>query len=89
MAAVRAPRYLYGRMSLANLKTDLRAIVGAPGMLEGDAVRERAALVFHGTVDSELLVRPKSTDQVAAVLRLCHARGQSVVTHGGLTGLVL
>jgi FAD/FMN-containing dehydrogenase len=75
-------------MSQATLKTDLRAIVGDPGMLEGDAVRERAAVVFHGSIESELLVRPRSTEQVAAVLRLCHARGQTVVTHGGLTGLV-
>ena len=39
-------------------------------------------------MDAELLVRPRSTEQVSAVLRLCHARGQPVVTHGGLTGLV-
>ena len=30
----------------------------------------------------------EATEQVSAVLRLCHARGQPVVTHGGLTGLV-
>ena len=35
-----------------------------------------------------VLVRPRTTEQVSAVLRLCHARGQPVVTHGGLTGLV-
>ena len=47
----------------------------------------RAAL-WHGRVDAELLVRPRNTEQVSAILRLCHARGQPVVTHGGLTGLV-
>jgi FAD/FMN-containing dehydrogenase len=35
-----------------------------------------------------MLVRPRDTAQVSAVLRLCHSRGQTVVTHGGLTGLV-
>jgi FAD/FMN-containing dehydrogenase len=75
-------------MSAANLRTDLRAIVGEQGMLEGAAVRERAANLFHGRVDAELLVRPRSTEQVSAVLRLCHGRAQPVVTHGGLTGLV-
>jgi FAD/FMN-containing dehydrogenase len=75
-------------MSQAALKSDLRAIVGEQGMLEGVAVRERAATLWHGRVDAELLVRPRSTEQVSAVLRLCHARGQPVVTHGGLTGLV-
>jgi FAD/FMN-containing dehydrogenase len=49
---------------------------------------ERAATLWHGRVDAELLVRPRSTEQVSAVLRLCHAIGQPVVTHGGLTGLV-
>lgn len=72
----------------ASLKNELRAIVGDQGLLEGAAVRERAATLWHGRVDAELLVRPRSTEQVSAVLRLCHARGQPVVTHGGLTGLV-
>lgn len=70
------------------LKNELRNIVGDQGLLEGAAVRERAGNLFHGHVDAELLVRPRSTDQVSAVLKLCHARGQTVVTHGGLTGLV-
>jgi FAD/FMN-containing dehydrogenase len=34
------------------------------------------------------LVRPRTTEQVAAALRVCHAFGQPVVTQGGLTGLV-
>jgi len=75
-------------MTQAGLKADLHAIVGEQGMLEGAAVRERAGTLFHGRVDAELLVRPRNTEQVSAVLRLCHARGQPVVTHGGLTGLV-
>jgi FAD/FMN-containing dehydrogenase len=83
-----ALRVTFGRMSRAALKSDLRAIVGEQGMLEGAAVRERAGTLFHGRVEAELLVRPRNTAQVAAVLALCHARAQPVVTHGGLTGLV-
>jgi FAD/FMN-containing dehydrogenase len=79
----------YGRMSQASLRADLNSIVGEHGLLAGDAVRERGAALFHGRVESELLVRPRSTEQVAAVLRLCHSRSQPVVTHGGLTGLVM
>jgi FAD/FMN-containing dehydrogenase len=75
-------------MSQATLKSDLRAIVGEQGMLEGDAVRERAGLLWHGRIEAELLLRPRSTEQVSQVMKLCHARGQPVVTHGGLTGLV-
>jgi FAD/FMN-containing dehydrogenase len=70
------------------LKADLIAIVGEQGALEGAAVRERGAALFHGRVESELLLRPRNTEQVSAILRLCHAHGQAVVTHGGLTGLV-
>ena len=64
LAAARVSRYLIGRMTQANLKTDLRAIVGDPGLLEGAAVRERAAVVFHGHIDSDLLVA-LSTDNGA------------------------
>jgi len=75
-------------MSQGDLKSDLRSIVGEQGLLDGAAVRERGSAIFHGRVDAEILVRPRDTAQVSAVLKLCHARGQTVVTHGGLTGLV-
>lgn len=75
-------------MSQASLSSELRAIVGAGGVLEGAAVRERAGALWHGRVDAELLVRPRDTAQVSSILQLCHSRGQPVVTHGGLTGLV-
>ena len=75
-------------MPQAALKSELRAIVGEQGMLDGAAVRERGNALFHGRVDADILVRPRSTEQVSALLKLCHARGQTVVTHGGLTGLV-
>ncbi len=75
-------------MPQPDLRSELRAIVGEQGMLEGDAVRERAGVLFHGHVEAELLVRPRDTAQVSRILAACHARGQPVVTHGGLTGLV-
>ena len=37
---------------------------------------------------AQVLVRPSTTAEVARVLTLCHAAGQSVITQGGLTGLV-
>src|SRR5690349_9418479 len=73
---------------IESLRADLAAIVGEHGLLEGAAVRERGAALFHGRVEAELLVRPRDTAQVSRVLALCHARGQPVVVHGGLTGLV-
>ncbi len=34
------------------------------------------------------VVRPVTTEEVSAVMRICHEAGQPVVTHGGRTGLV-
>jgi len=34
------------------------------------------------------IVRPANTEEVSKVLKICQAQGQSVVTHGGVTGLV-
>jgi len=67
---------------------DLRAIVGENGVLTGERLASRVYDKHVGTVAARVLVRPSSTEQVSAVLRLCHSRGQPVVPHGGLTGLV-
>jgi FAD/FMN-containing dehydrogenase len=69
------------------LLADLRAVVGESGLLTGAAVQERADVNGH-VPRAAALVRPASTEQVSGVLRLCHARHQSVVTHGGRSGLV-
>ena len=66
----------------SGLLSDLRAVVGDTGLLTGAAVHERADVNGH-VPRASALVRPASTEQVAGVLRLCHARHPSVVTHGG------
>ena len=72
-----------------NLINDLRAIVGADGVLDADEVAGRQAGIWRrDRLVARALVRPSSTEDVAAVLRYCHAHRQPVVTHGGLTGLV-
>ena len=72
-----------------NLIDDLRAIVGADGVLDADEVAGRQAGVWRSDrLAARALVRPRGTGEVAAVLRYCHAHRQPVVTHGGLTGLV-
>jgi len=75
-------------MPAAALLADLRALLGEPGVVTGERLTGRAYDDHVGPVHAEVLVRPTDTSQVSAVLRLCHARGQSVVPHGGLTGLV-
>jgi FAD/FMN-containing dehydrogenase len=70
------------------LIADLRAIVGDWGVVTGEALSSRLYDEAAGEIRAQVLVRPRDTAQVSAVLRLCNARGQAVVTHGGLTGLV-
>jgi FAD/FMN-containing dehydrogenase len=70
------------------LIADLRALVGDWGVVTGEPLHSRTYDEFAGEIRANVLVRPRSTEQVSGVLRLCHSRGQTVVTHGGLTGLV-
>src|SRR5882757_7435420 len=71
-----------------DLVAELRALVGENGVLTGERLASRVYDKHVGAVAARVLVRPASTEQVSAVLRLCHSRAQSVVPHGGLTGLV-
>ena len=41
---------------------------------------------YHGR--SPLLLKPGSTEDVAAIMRICHDSGTAIVTQGGNTGLV-
>jgi FAD/FMN-containing dehydrogenase len=73
----------------AELLDELRQELGADAVLTGDDVHERSAGIWRkDTIAAGAIVRPRSTEQVALVLKACHAAGQPVVTHGGLTGLV-
>jgi FAD/FMN-containing dehydrogenase len=72
---------------MSDLVSRLRALVGESAVLTGDDA------VPAGMARSRLgkpiaVVRPASTEQVSAVLRLCHELGQAVVPWGGCTGLV-
>ncbi len=68
---------------------ELRALIGESGVLEAADVAKRSAGVWRpDNLKAAALARPTTTEEVAAVLRWCHANGVPVVTHGGLTGLV-
>lgn len=55
----------------------------------GGAVTERSAGIWRSDqIQAQVLVRPKTTEEVSCALRICHEHHQSVVPHGGLTGLV-
>ncbi len=70
------------------LLDDLRAIVGDANVLvDGDTASYLVDFrdVFHG--EAMAVVRPGSTDEVAAVVTTCIAAGVAIVTQGGNTGL--
>lgn len=73
-----------------SLIEDLRALLGPGQLLQEAADMARYARDWTGEWQGRPLavVRPGSTAEVAAVLRLCHAAGQAVVPQGGNTGLV-
>jgi FAD/FMN-containing dehydrogenase len=73
----------------AALLDELSSLLGAGGVLTGDDVASRGAGVWRSDgIAASAILRPRDTGQVAACLRLCHDRGQPLVTLGGLTGLV-
>jgi len=73
-----------------DLASRLRNALGADAVLSGDAVRGRSAGVWGPprSIEAGLLVRPRSTEDVARALAICHECAQPVVVHGGLTGVV-
>jgi len=71
------------------LVKEIVEIVGPGGVLLGEDVASRSDFwPPMGGCQAQAIVRPAGTLEVSAVLKLCHAADQSVVTHGGLTGLV-
>ncbi len=69
--------------------SELSSIVGAGRLLNAAAVAERVTSFWNSApMRAKALVQPQSAEDVAAVLRHCNARGQSIVTQGGLTNCV-
>jgi len=72
-----------------NLLERLRAVLPPQTLLAGEALADRTEdWMRRQPMRAALVIRPSSTDEVCAALALCHAAGQPVITHGGLTGLV-
>jgi len=64
--------------------------LGRAGVVDAAQAAERGGdfLHQHRAMHCRLLARPANTQEVAAVMRLCHAARCEVVAHGGRTGLV-
>lgn len=68
---------------------ELTRITGDGGVLTGVDVSSRASGVWRSDgIEARAIVRPKSTEQISQILAYCNDTGQTVVAHGGLTGLV-
>ena len=67
---------------------ELRDSLGEDAVLDSAALASRARNYWDTSpLQARALVRPKSTEELARVMKLCHARAQTVVVHGGLTGV--
>jgi FAD/FMN-containing dehydrogenase len=65
------------------------AILDDNGVLRGEEVSSRAVHVWNDeAIEAHAILRPTTTGQVAAILKICDAAKQPVVAHGGRTGLV-
>ena len=70
------------------LLAELEQVVGEAGLLHGDGLAGRSAGIWSNRqLEARALVRPRDTAEVASVLSICHAAGQSVIAAGGMTGL--
>lgn len=68
----------------------LKAIVGTAGYRCDDDIEPRNYKDVMGarSVPPLILLRPASTDEVAAIMKTCHAFLQPIAIQGGMTGLV-
>ena len=74
---------------MSDLLGHLENVVGPGGVLTGDDVHSRASGIWRSDgIKASAIVRPRNTEEVSDILRICNEMGQSVVPHGGLTGLV-
>jgi len=70
---------------MSDLLDQLSVVLGKRGFLQGDALKDHNACAIQIPL---ALMRPASTEELSAAVKLCHAAGQPVVPQGGRTGLV-
>jgi len=74
---------------MSNIIEQFAAVLDDNGILRGEDVSGRAVHVWNDDgIEAQVILRPTDTEQVAAILKICNDAGQSVVAHGGRTGLV-
>jgi FAD/FMN-containing dehydrogenase len=73
-----------------NILKEFEKILGKDQIIAGEELEERYDHVWNTGQPLRAIcaLLPRTTDQVADILRNCHEFGQPVVIHGGLTNLV-
>lgn len=69
---------------------ELKTFLPKKALLLNEEVNSRTAGGLHTEepVQAKLIARPKTTQEVSKILSICNKHDQSIVVHGGVTGLV-
>lgn len=74
---------------MSDIIQELTRLLGENKVLTGEAVSSRNSSYWDSSpMRAKAIVRPETTEEVSAVVRMCRDRKQTVVTQGGLTGTV-
>ena len=74
---------------MSSIVEELRGLIGNDAVLDPGAIAERASSYWDPSpMRAAALARPRTTEELSAVMRFCFERGQPVITHGGLSGCV-
>ena len=72
-----------------NIVKQFIAITGESGVIHGEDVKKRSGDWLNKTICNALcVVRPKTTDELSQIMKICNDNDIGVVASGGLTGLV-
>lgn len=71
----------------------IESLLGNGIVMTAEALADRyqpgaAQMGGPGGASPKALLRPRTTEEVSEILKICHAAGQSVIPQGGMTGLV-
>jgi len=72
---------------MENIHEQLKALLDPSAVVEAPSISAVGNWLGH-PYNSPLVLRPTTTEEVAAILRLCNQHRQAVVVHGGLSGMV-
>ena len=73
------------RKSLA----ELAKLLGEDRLVDAETLAQRSTSYWNSApMQAKAMLLPRSTDEVAKILRWCNENDQTVIIHGGLTNCV-